>query len=70
MPLTLVGNISEHRMLGIGPNPIEKKHPYDITLTVETIALTVFPTSTILTMTRVMRDTVSTGFVLNNKLLQ
>lgn len=70
MPRTLVGNISAQRMFGIGPNPMAKKQLYKMTLTVDTAALAMLPTCTTLTITRMIRDAVSTGFVLSSKLLQ
>jgi len=41
IPRTLVGKISEHKMLGIAPNPMQKQLSYTITLTAVTIALRV-----------------------------
>lgn len=66
IPRTLVGKISEHKMLGIAPNPMTKQLSYIITLTAVTIA---FRVALMLNKSRsisTMRDTIRIGIVYNS----
>nr|CAB3448432.1 unnamed protein product [Digitaria exilis] len=62
-PLTLVGKISAHRMLGMGPNPMTKQHRYTTTLPVATAACAAAAIGTTLAATSTTSDATSTGMV-------
>lgn len=69
-PRTLVGNISAHKMLGIGPKPITKVQKYTTTLAVEMAAFTTLPKSITLPTTKITRVKINTGIVVNKRVLQ
>lgn len=69
-PRTLVGKISAHKMLGMGPNPITKQQKQTITLTVESKAWASVPKSIRLDTTRITRDAIKIGIVPSSKNLQ
>lgn len=62
-PRTLVGKISEQRILGMGPKPITKQQKYITTLMVENTAFRIDPMLTTLETTRMMSDPIKTGIV-------
>ena len=62
-PRTRVGNISEQRMLGMGPKPITKQQKYTITLMVESTAWATWPKSITLDKTSMTKVRIKTGIV-------
>lgn len=70
IPRTLVGNISEQRIFGIGPKPITKVQKYTTTLTVEITACMTSPMLITLPRTSTISDDNKTGNVASKSHLE
>nr|KYP55038.1 hypothetical protein KK1_001242 [Cajanus cajan] len=66
IPRTLVGKISEHKMLGITPSPMQKQLSYTITLAAVIIAFRVELMGIEFRTTSIIRDTIKIGIVYSN----
>lgn len=70
IPRTLVGNISEQRIFGIGPKPITKVQKYTTTLMVEITACMTSPMLITLPRTSTTSDVNKTGKVASKSHLE